>query len=63
MKWVKMVKRYKFPVIRFFKKSCGGAWVAQLVKQLILDFGSGHDLTVHECELQVGICAHSEDPT
>ena len=23
------------------------AWVAQEVKRLILDFGSGHDLTVH----------------
>ena len=29
-------------------KNCfpGGAWVAQLVKHLILDFGSGHDLRV-----------------
>ena len=26
----------------------GGAWVAQLVKHLTLDFGSGHDLAVHE---------------
>ena len=27
-----------------------GAWVAQLVKRLTLDFGSGHDLAVHEIE-------------
>ena len=28
------------------KKSLGGAWVAQSVKHLALDFGSGHDLRV-----------------
>ena len=26
----------------------GRAWVAQLVKHLTLDFGSGHDLTIHQ---------------
>ena len=33
--------------------SCGGAWVAQSVKPLTLDFGSGHDLTV--CEFKARI--------
>ena len=27
-----------------------GTWVAQSVKRLTLDFGSGYDLTVHEIE-------------
>ena len=38
-----------------------GAWVAQLVEHLILDFGSGHDLTVRGFEPQVGVCAHSAE--
>ena len=33
---------------------CRGAWVVQWVKRPTLDFGSGHDLTVCEFELQVG---------
>ena len=34
-------------VITGFKKSTfGGAWVAQLIKRLTLDFGPGHDLRV-----------------
>ena len=33
---------------------CWGAWVAQLVKQPTLDFGSGHDLTVREIEPLIG---------
>ena len=37
-----------------------GTWVAQSVKHLILDFGS--DLTVHEMEPQVGLCADSREP-
>ena len=32
----------------------GGAWVAQSVKRLTLDFDSGHDLAVRELELQSG---------
>ena len=31
-------------------KKCRDAWVAQLVKHLTLDFGSGHDLRVREIE-------------
>ena len=30
--------------------------MAQLVKGLTLDFGSGHDLMVHGIEFQVGLC-------
>ena len=39
------------------------AWVAQLVKHLILGFSSGHDLTtVCEIEPQVAFCAGSTEP-
>ena len=31
-----------------------GAWVAQSVKHLTLDFGSGHDLTAQEFESRLG---------
>ena len=36
--------------------------LAQLVKHLTLDFGSGHDLTVRESEPHIGLCADSRDP-
>ena len=36
-----------------------GAWVAQSVKRLALDFGSSHDLTVHGIEPCVGLRAES----
>ena len=39
-----------------------GAWVAQPVKHLILDFGSGHDLTVRGLEPHVRLCADSVEP-
>ena len=39
-----------------------GAWVAQLVKQLGLDFGSGHDLAVPEFEPLISVCADSMEP-
>ena len=39
-----------------------GAWVAQSVKCLTLNFGSGHDLTGHEFKPCVGLCADSEKP-
>ena len=35
----------------------GGAWVAQLVKQRTLDFGSGDDLTVREIKPRVRLRA------
>ena len=39
-----------------------GTWVAQLVKCLTLDFGSSHDLMVHEIEPCIGLCADSAEP-
>ena len=36
-----------------------GTWVAQAVKHLTPDFGSGDDLTVGEIERHVGLCADS----
>ena len=39
-----------------------GAWVAQSVKHLTLDFSSGHDLMVHEIEPHCGLCADSVEP-
>ena len=36
--------------------------MAQLVNRLTLDLGSGHDLTVHEFELLIGLCADSAEP-
>ena len=40
-----------------------GAWVAQSVKHLTLDLGSGHDLMVHEFEPHIGLCADGSEPT
>ena len=37
----------------------GDAWVAQSVKRLTLDFGSGQGLTVRELELHIRLCADS----
>ena len=39
-----------------------GAWVAQLDEPLTLDFGSRHDLTVHEFEPHFGLCVDSTEP-
>ena len=36
--------------------------MAQLVKHLTLNFGSGHDLTVHEMEPLIKLCADSMEP-
>ena len=33
----------------------GGTWVAQSIKRLTLDLGSGHDLTVHGIQLYMGL--------
>ena len=35
--------------------------MAQSVEPLTLDFGSGHDLTVHGFEPRVGLCADSAE--
>ena len=39
-----------------------GTWLAQLVKRWALDFSSGHDLTVHEFEPCIRLCADSVEP-
>ena len=39
-----------------------GAWGAQSIKHLTLDFGSGHDPTVHEIELHTELSADSSEP-
>ena len=36
-----------------------GDWVAQLVKHLTLDFGSGHGLMVHEFKPCMGLLSDS----
>ena len=41
---------------------CRGTCVAQSVKRVTLGLGSGHDLTVHETEPRVGLCADSVEP-
>ena len=38
------------------------AWVAQSVKPLTLDFGSGHDLLVREIKPRNGLCAEGMGP-
>ena len=37
--------------------------MAQSVKHLTLDFGSGHDLTVCEFKPHIGLCTDSVEPT
>ena len=37
------------------------AWVSQSLERLTL-FGSGHDLTIHEIEPRVGLCADGAVP-
>ena len=39
-----------------------GTSVAQLVKRLTLDLGSGHDLTVRDFEPHIGLCTDSVEP-
>ena len=39
-----------------------GVWVAQWVKHLTLDFGSGSNLTVHEIETQARHYAENVEP-
>ena len=45
------------------KRRKGGTWVAQSVKRLILGFGSGHHLAVHELEALTGFCAGRVKPS
>ena len=44
------------------RKRKRGAWVAQEVKRLTLDFGLGHSLTIPGFEACMGLCADSEEP-
>ena len=39
-----------------------GAWVAQLVKPLTLEFGPGHVVAVGEFETPTRLCSESTDP-
>ena len=39
-----------------------GTWVAQSVKRLTLDFGSGHGLMLREIEPRIGFCEDSAEP-
>ena len=39
-----------------------GSCVGQSVKRQTLDFGSGHDLTVHEFEFRIGLYANNTEP-
>ena len=45
-----------------FRHNFRGAWVAQLAKHPPFEFGSDHDLAVHEIEPQVGLCADGTEP-
>ena len=46
----------------FQKATLPGAWVAQWVEHLTLDFGSGHNLIVHEFKPGIGLCTDSVEP-
>ena len=37
-------------------------WLSWLSNWLLISFSSGHDLTVHEIEPHVGLCAHRVEP-
>ena len=39
-----------------------GSWVAQFIKHLTLDFGSGHDLLGCETQPHIRLCADSVEP-
>ena len=39
-----------------------GAWVAQLVKYLTLDFTSGPGLSIHGIKPHIELCADSMEP-
>ena len=42
-----------------YKENPKGTWVSQWVKHKTLDFSSGHDLTIHEFNPHVRLCADS----
>ena len=45
-----------------YKALSRGAWLAQLVKHLSFGFSMGHDVTVCEFELCIGLCADRMEP-
>ena len=45
-----------------FKSRRQGAWLAQWVKHLTLDFSAGRDLMVGKTEPYIGPCANSVEP-
>ena len=47
---------------KYFLKVVRGTWVAQSVKQLALDFSSGHGLTVCGFEPHIRLHADNADP-
>ena len=51
---------HKYLLLEYSK--AGGTWVAQSVKHLTLDFGSGHDLMVYDIKPHIGLCADSVEP-
>ena len=50
------------PFFTLEKLSSRSTWLAQSVKRLTLDLGSGHDLTVREFKPHVGLCADDAEP-
>ena len=58
--WYIHVMKY-YAVIKN-NEAAWGTWVAQLVKCLTLDLGSGHDLTVCELKPHIGLCTDSSEP-
>ena len=48
----------RFVILKIQKR---GAWMAQSVKHLTPDFGSGHDLTVHYSEPPIRLCTDSAE--
>ena len=50
------------PRITFLKIPIWGAWVAQSVKCLTLDFGSGHGLMIHGFQPHTGLHTNSAEP-
>ena len=46
-----------------YNRLLGGIGVAQLVEHSTLNFGSSHDLTVHEFEPHIQLCTESLEPT
>ena len=56
-------RQSRFSIILKGPRIFRGTWVAQLIKHWSLDFGSGHDLTVCEVKLSIGLCTDSMEPT